>query len=197
MFSYEFAGFQLNPSHRSLLCEGKAVSLRPIAFELLLLLVESPGKSLTKNEIIRRMWGLDSGDDRNFHVTLHTVRRALGESGRTATFIVKDANGYPFVPDVHVVSKNTGLDGGVSTSPTANDVKERGFQSGDAPGERPPNFGKHRVHVFVASSLYGALFAVALILEVSYEFDRFGTTALKIAPLVFVWVMTTAIVGLT
>lgn len=194
---YEFAGFQVNAFDRSLSYQGEARCLRPIAFELLLVLLENRGKSLSKAEIIKYVWGIDSGDDRNFHVTLHAVRQALGESGRTASFIVRDAIGYRFATDVRIVSMENHGDSGVRTFPTTTDVKEEDSLPADTLDPYLPHLRKHRVHVFAASLLYGALYAIALILEVSYEFDRFGAAALKIAPLVLVWITTTSMVGLT
>src|SRR5437879_2425200 len=54
----------------------------------------------------------------------------------------------------------------------------------------------HIAHVVVSSSLYEGYYAVALVLEVAYQFDRFGRSALKIAPVVFVSMTIAAVVGL-
>jgi len=71
---------------------GELRPLRPTAFELLLVFVANPGQTLTKDEVIRRVWGCDAGDDRNFHVTLHAVRQALRESAQAVSLIVRDAS---------------------------------------------------------------------------------------------------------
>jgi len=181
----------LIPVKRSLSYKGELRSLRPTALELLLVFVENRGETLTKGEVIKRVWGCDAGDDRNFHVTLHAVRQALLDSAQAQSFIIKDASGYRFATEVRVVPMETDRHSGGPTSTTGN---ENPKELSEVPSVDPRS--KHRLHVFVASSLYGALYATALILELAYEFDRFGSSALKIAPLVFAWITMTAIVGL-
>lgn len=174
--AYEFGSFRLDPVRRTLSHEGKLRSLRPTAFELLLALVESHGKTLTKAEVIKRVWGSVFADDRNFHVTLHAVRQALNESAQTPSLIVRDANGYRFAADVQLRR---------STANIAADF---------APART--NAGKHLAFTLGASGLYAALYAVAIPLEVAYQFDRYSTSALKIASLAFVWIVFAAIVSL-
>lgn len=98
--TYEFEGFRLDPTKRRLFLNGRPSPLRPIAFNLLLVLVENHGRSLTKKEIIEKVWGLGSGDDRRLHVTLHEVRQKLGDSTRNPQFIARDTEGYRFIADV-------------------------------------------------------------------------------------------------
>lgn len=54
----------------------------------------------------------------------------------------------------------------------------------------------HVWFVLGSGTLYALLYAVALLVEVAYQFDRFGSPALKIAPLVFLWILATSIGGL-
>ena len=51
----------------------------------------------------------------------------------------------------------------------------------------------HWKQVFAASILYALMFAIGLVGEVSYEFDRLGKTALELAPLVFLWILATSV----
>jgi len=97
---YEFEDFRVDPVKRTLLWNGELKHLRPLAFDMLLVLIQGQGKTLTKAEIIERVWGFDRGDTGNFHVTLRAVREALGESARTPHYIIKDSNGYRFAVDV-------------------------------------------------------------------------------------------------
>jgi hypothetical protein len=46
----------------------------------------------------------------------------------------------------------------------------------------------HLLHAVAASVLYALLYAIALLLEISYSFDSFGPTALRLVPLVLLWV---------
>jgi DNA-binding winged helix-turn-helix (wHTH) protein len=97
---YEFENFRLDPGKRTLLQSGELKHVRPLAFDMLLVLIQEHGNTLTKAEIIKRVWGFNRADTGNFHVTLRAVREALGESARTAHYIIKESNGYRFAADV-------------------------------------------------------------------------------------------------
>ncbi len=53
-------------------------------------------------------------------------------------------------------------------------------------------FAGHTRHVVAACVLYALLYVVGLMTEVSYAFDKFGAEALKLAPLVFLWIIGTS-----
>lgn len=163
---YEFDGFQLDPVARSLTHHGEPVSIRPIAFELLLVLVGNHGQALTKVELIKRVWKTEGDDDRNFHVTLSDVRKALADSAKSPRFIILEPSGYRFAANVRVL------------------------------GLQPRMRSQHFAHVFFSSAVYAALCGFALFLEIAYQFDRYGRSALKIAPLVFAWVALTSVTAL-
>jgi hypothetical protein len=57
-------------------------------------------------------------------------------------------------------------------------------------------FAGHLWHVLASCTLYALLYSVALLVEVAYQFDQFGSAALKIAPLVFLWILATSMAGL-
>lgn len=160
---FEFGRFRLDPVARSLSRNGEIIPIRPFAFDLLQVLVENHGQTLTKVELIKRVWGTDGSDDRNFHVTLHDVRQALGDSAQKPLFIVRDANGYRFAANVKTVGQEA---------------------------------ERYLLHIAVSSTLYAALYGTAVLLEIAYEFDRYGRAALKIAPIVFGSIFITTVTGL-
>jgi membrane protein CcdC involved in cytochrome C biogenesis len=49
-------------------------------------------------------------------------------------------------------------------------------------------FAGHSLHVFAASALYALLYGIGLLLEIAYSFDSYGPTALRLLPLVLLWV---------
>lgn len=102
---YEVDDFRLDPDKRTLLHSGELKHIRPLAFDMLLVLIQEHGNTLTKAEIIKRVWGLNRADTGNFHVTLRAVREALGESARAAHYIIKESNGYRFAADVVEIRK--------------------------------------------------------------------------------------------
>src|ERR1700738_3933098 len=97
---YEFDDFSLDPSNGVLFRDGQTTQLRAKPFELLLVLVENCGQSLSKQDLINRVWSGATVTDANFHVNLDAVRRALGETGRNPRFILRTSGGYKFVGDV-------------------------------------------------------------------------------------------------
>lgn len=57
-------------------------------------------------------------------------------------------------------------------------------------------WGGHRWHAILSCALYAALYAVALLVEVAYQFDDFGRAGLLVAAAIFVWVLVTSLGGL-
>ena len=57
-------------------------------------------------------------------------------------------------------------------------------------------FGGHWLHALAASGLYAALYAVALLGEIAYQFDRYGRASLWVAVAIFFWVFVTSLTGL-
>jgi len=180
---YEFDTFRLDPLNGILLREGTPIQLRAKPFELLLVFVENCGRSLSKNELISRVWPGSTVSDTNFHVNLDAVRKALGESGREPRLIVRTGTGYKFVADVGQIE--------VSSSPES--------YSSEAiiePRPDPKTFKTHRIHILVSSSLYGSYYGVSWVLEIAYQFGLFGVSALKTASFVFLAMAISAMAGL-
>ena len=53
---YEFGKFRCDPREHLLLCGDKPVSLSPKSFEILVVLIQSPGRLLTKEELMQQVW---------------------------------------------------------------------------------------------------------------------------------------------
>src|ERR1700756_3398313 len=53
---YEFGLFLLDPEERTLSCQGMPLALTPKAFDTLLYLVRNPGRTLTKEELLKQIW---------------------------------------------------------------------------------------------------------------------------------------------
>ena len=61
--------------HR-LLRDGKAVPIKPKAFELLAFLLRNPGQVFTRDQLLERVWGYDyAGETRTVDVHVHWLRR--------------------------------------------------------------------------------------------------------------------------
>src|ERR1041385_2265103 len=93
---YEFNSFRLDPSTRILARDEKVIPLSAKPFELLLALVENHGRTVAKEDLIKRVWPSTTVMDSTFHVTLVSVRKALGEKARRPHYILRTAVGYEF-----------------------------------------------------------------------------------------------------
>jgi DNA-binding winged helix-turn-helix (wHTH) protein len=183
--SYEFDNFRLDPVRRNLFYGSESRPLTPTAFDLLIAFVQKHGQTLSKTDLIKLVWNEASVTDNNFNVTLAAVRRALGESARESRHIIKTPNGYRFVTNVREIRVQAPDHTQVRHTPD-----DRTHAA--AVASRPKYLG----HVLTSSVLYAALYATCLLLEVAYEFDRFGGEALLITPLIFTWMTICAVVGL-
>lgn len=79
---YEFDEDRLNAkSHRLFRRESnELVPLTPKAVELLLVLVQSNGRILSKNELLDTVWGDSFVEESNLSQTIFVLRKTLGEN---------------------------------------------------------------------------------------------------------------------
>src|SRR6266496_835982 len=95
---YTFDGFQLDARKRLLLRDGQPIQLKSKVFDLLLALVESGGREISKEELMERVWAGQIVEDANLTVTMSLLRKALGEKAHEHRFIVTiPGRGYRFV----------------------------------------------------------------------------------------------------
>ena len=81
---YEFGEFRLDPAERLLLRAGEPLPLTPKAFEVLVVLVSQSGRLLTKEELMRTVWGEVLVEENNLNKNIAALRKALGESPNEA-----------------------------------------------------------------------------------------------------------------
>src|SRR5215467_8078243 len=98
---YEFGRFRCDPQEHLLLCEGKPVSLSPKSFEVLVALIQSNGRLLTKDEVMQQVWPDSFVEESNLTVNISALRRALGETPGGQQYIETVPKlGYRFVVPV-------------------------------------------------------------------------------------------------
>lgn len=98
---YEFDCFRVDPTNRLLLRDGEVVSLTAKTFDLLLVLVESDGRLMEKEEVLRRVWPQSFVEEGNLSRHVSTLRKALGETPKAHQFIITvPGYGYKFVAPV-------------------------------------------------------------------------------------------------
>jgi len=76
--SIRVGDFQLYPSERVLSVAGKPVEVGARAFDLLLVLVENPGRLVTKATLIERVWPRVIVDENNLPAQIAALRKILG-----------------------------------------------------------------------------------------------------------------------
>ncbi|QHN03580.1 tetratricopeptide repeat protein [Granulicella sp. WH15] len=102
---YEFNGFRLDPANRLLIRNGKEQPLPGRAFDVLLMLLQSPGDLLTKEELLTQVWKGSFVEESNLTVAISTLRRALDEDPHDRRYIHTVARrGYRFVADVQILA---------------------------------------------------------------------------------------------
>jgi DNA-binding winged helix-turn-helix (wHTH) protein/tetratricopeptide (TPR) repeat protein len=108
--SYEFDGFRLDPANRRFTRAGQRIPLSGRAFDLLLMLVQRPGKLIKKEELLFSVWGESFVEEANLTVAISTLRRALNEDRRERKYIETVARrGYCFVAEVREVQETASV----------------------------------------------------------------------------------------
>ena len=218
---YDFDPFLLDVGERLLLRDGEALALAPKAFDVLVVLVQSNGHLLSKDELMKAIWGDTFVEEGNLSLYISSIRKALGDSADKPRYVqTVTKQGYKFIAPVRVRIREES-EPPAQTCPTqgasvtATGQTTNGGQEADdairpeslsAP-RCPPcgaesaarlavTFGGHLWHVLASSALYALLYVVALLLEIAYQFDRLGPPAMKLTPWVFLWVFGAAAASL-
>jgi eukaryotic-like serine/threonine-protein kinase len=98
---YRFHDFELDLRRRQVRRNGEIVTLQAKAFDLLVALVESGGRLVTKDDLLNLVWACQVVEESNLTVHMSALRKALGEHKGEHRFIVTEAGrGYRFVADV-------------------------------------------------------------------------------------------------
>jgi DNA-binding winged helix-turn-helix (wHTH) protein/tetratricopeptide (TPR) repeat protein len=98
---YSFGPFRLNVGENLLLRDGAPVTLPPKAFETLVALVESNGRLLTKEDLMKRLWPETFVEEANLANNISLLRKVLEDDRQVARYIeTVPKRGYRFVASV-------------------------------------------------------------------------------------------------
>jgi eukaryotic-like serine/threonine-protein kinase len=98
---YEFGPFRLDPVKRRLARQGEPVLLTPKAFDTLLELVRQSGKTIEKDDLMRKVWPDAVVEENNLNQNISTLRKSLGDSRVQSHYIATVPGfGYRFVAEV-------------------------------------------------------------------------------------------------
>ena len=77
---YCFGHFRVDPAERLLTRDGDAIRLPPKVFDTLVVLVESRGRLVAKDELITRIWPDTFIEEATLARNISDLRKALGQA---------------------------------------------------------------------------------------------------------------------
>jgi DNA-binding winged helix-turn-helix (wHTH) protein len=121
---YRFGPFQLDLDRFSLSKEGEPVEVEPKVLKLLVYFLENHGRVISRDELVREVWGDDFVSDSAVSHAVYGLRRALGDDAKDPEFLrTSHGRGFEFL--VGPSSSATGEPGG-----TASPDRHAGQRSG-------------------------------------------------------------------
>jgi DNA-binding winged helix-turn-helix (wHTH) protein/tetratricopeptide (TPR) repeat protein/TolB-like protein len=103
---FQFGEFQVDVLTRTLRRQDQIVTLNRRAFDVLVYLVQNPGKALTRDELLKNVWSDTFVDENSLAQSVSVLRRALEEKPGDNSYIVTlPGRGYQFISPVTVVSQ--------------------------------------------------------------------------------------------
>ena len=143
---FTFGDCSFSSSSLRLTRGGQAVRLSGQPLRLLMLLLEEPGRIVTREEIRTLLWPDTTVDfDHSLDVALNRLRAALGDSGKEPRFVETVPRiGYRFVGEVHTAIERPST------------IRERSMAV--------------RVGLYALTAIIAALIALAIVHQ---HYDRF------------------------
>jgi DNA-binding winged helix-turn-helix (wHTH) protein len=112
----EFGSWRIDREQRLLTKESEVIPLAPKVFDTLLVLVESGGRMIEKETLLRKIWPDAFVEEGSLARNISTLRKALGESPQDQKYIVTvPRRGYRFVAKVSAPEAANRPGGGDST----------------------------------------------------------------------------------
>ena len=162
---YEFGDFRLDASERLLSSRGVTVPLTPKAIDLLLALVDQPGRLLDKETLLKKVWPDTFVEENNLADNIFKLRRVLGDGENRLKFIeTVPKRGYRFVADVRAVGQLTER----GPEQVQQVVAEPPRQAERAEGQVPRPAANTRRPVSVSWLVAGAMTLLVLALGAGY-----------------------------
>jgi DNA-binding winged helix-turn-helix (wHTH) protein len=185
----EFEGLRLYPEEQFLirLQDDRRYELRKKVCDFLMALLRKPNEIVSYEELRDQVWP-EFKD-------VEAAKRTMRETKRSLDQLLGDVTNRPKVIIETVSGKGYRLNGTVTSSLEKStaylDLKKPGVTSDPLPPLVLPTR-----QILVASVVYGLMYVDALLLEIAYQWDVYGSKALRLAPIVFGWVTTTSVVAL-
>jgi DNA-binding winged helix-turn-helix (wHTH) protein/Tol biopolymer transport system component len=105
----QFGPFSIDAGERLLRRDGRPIPLTPKAFDLLSALVEQPGRLMSKEELLQKVWPDTSVEESNLAYNVFALRKALGDTAENGQYIeTVPKRGYRFIATVTRASRRNG-----------------------------------------------------------------------------------------
>ncbi len=120
---FRFGDIELDAATREVLADGEPVAIEPMVFDVLLYLVHHRDRVVPKEELLDELWGDRFVSESTLSSRIKSVRRAVGDDGRSQHVIrTVHGVGYRFTAPVTVLDRDAadpepGTDTGVDVDP--------------------------------------------------------------------------------
>jgi DNA-binding winged helix-turn-helix (wHTH) protein/TolB-like protein len=152
---YEFGPFRVDVLAGKLFQGGQPITITPKTLSLLIILIESDGQLLEKDELMKMLWGDTFVEEHNLTQNVSVLRKVLGEkSGEHRYIVTVPGRGYRFtVPVKKIQLSETSFDAEIfETSTTRSLLPENHRQE------------KHRLSSLLHKySLHGLIYSFLII----------------------------------
>src|ERR1700691_3454118 len=108
---YRFADFEADVRSRQVRKHGSKIKLQGQPFEMLLMLLESPGEVITREQMQQKLWPVDTFVDfeHSLNTSIKKLRHALNDSAAEPRYIeTLPRVGYRFIAPVTVAEESSG-----------------------------------------------------------------------------------------
>jgi len=101
---YRFGEYSVLADERMVLRGNERVHMTPRVFHLLLILVENPGRLVSKETLLNEIWQDSFVEEGNLNSTVSRLRKILGEKPDEKKYVETIPRvGYRFIADVELV----------------------------------------------------------------------------------------------
>src|SRR5580700_8069331 len=99
---YRFKGFEVDPENRLVTGAGKPIAIPSRAFDLLFYMVQNSERLLTKEELMKSVWGDAFVEEGNLTQSVFLLRKALSANyaGDNKLIVTVPGRGYRFTCEV-------------------------------------------------------------------------------------------------
>ena len=108
--TYLFDSFEVSVRQRIVRCKGEPLKIQDLPLQMLLVLLETPGEIVSKDELGKRLWGQATfvEVDNSLYVMAGKLRKALGDNAAEPRYIkTVSGQGYRFIGEVTAVPNSS------------------------------------------------------------------------------------------